>query len=93
MSVHYPEQPSHAQQKDMLQFVNLFAKLYPCEPCAEDLRKDLDRNPPQVKSGKEFAGWMCGMHNRVNEKLGKPIFDCSKIYERWRDGWKDGSCD
>ena len=37
--------------------------------------------------------WFCGMHNKVNAKLGKPLFDCSLIDERWRDGWKDGSCD
>lgn len=29
----------------------------------------------------------------VNRKLGKPDFDCSLVDERWRDGWKDGSCD
>ena len=36
---------------------------------------------------------MCEMHNRVNVKLGKPEFDCSKVFQRWRDGWEDGSCD
>ena len=25
--------------------------------------------------------------------LGKPEFDCSKVFQRWRDGWADGSCD
>jgi len=33
------------------------------------------------------------MHNIVNMKIGKPKFDCSLVNERWRDGWKDGSCD
>lgn len=40
-----------------------------------------------------FSQWMCRLHNDVNRKLGKPEFDCSKVDERWRDGWKDGSCD
>ena len=30
---------------------------------------------------------------QVNEMLGKPTFDCSKVFERWRDGPADGSCD
>ena len=33
------------------------------------------------------------MHNEVNRRIGKKEFDCSKVDERWRDGWKDGSCD
>jgi len=27
---------------------------------------------------------MCEMHNEVNERLGKDIFDCSRVDERWR---------
>ena len=33
------------------------------------------------------------MHNDVNRRIGKEEFDCSKVDERWLDGWKDGSCD
>jgi FAD-linked sulfhydryl oxidase len=33
------------------------------------------------------------MHNEVSRKIGKAEFDCSKVDERWKDGWKDGSCD
>ncbi|KAM6155636.1 serine protease 33-like [Rhynchocyon petersi] len=40
-----------------------------------------------------FSHWLCHLHNEVNWKLGKPEFDCSQVDERWRDGWKDGSCD
>ena len=50
-------------------------------------------SPVVAQTGKDFAMWLCGLHNTVNKKLDKPVFDCSRIYERWRDGWKDGSCD
>lgn len=53
----------------------------------------LQTHPPQVQSRTEFTRWMCEMHNEVNERLGKELFDCSKVDQRWRDGWKDGSCD
>jgi len=36
---------------------------------------------------------MCEVHNMVNRKLEKPLFDCSDVNERWRDGWADGHCD
>ena len=47
----------------------------------------------KVQTGKQFAHWLCQLHNKVNVKLGKPEFDCSQTYKRWRDGYSDGSCD
>lgn len=53
----------------------------------------LKQEPIDVTSQKDFAQWLCRIHNRVNVKLGKPEFNCLKVDERWKDGWKDGSCD
>lgn len=53
----------------------------------------LKETPPQTRSQEELSQWLCKMHNKVNIKLSKPEFDCSKVNERWRDGWLDGSCD
>ena len=50
-------------------------------------------DPPKVGTREDFAQWMCEMHNAVNKRMGKPVFECSKVDERWRDGWKDGHCD
>ncbi|UNI17355.1 Thiol oxidase [Purpureocillium takamizusanense] len=89
----YPERPSRGQQSDLLSFVKLFSKLYPCWVCAEDFQTYMGREAPRVGSRGEFGMWLCGAHNEVNRKLSKPEFDCSKWEERWRTGWKDGSCD
>lgn len=51
------------------------------------------RNQPDTRTRAHFTQWLCRLHNEVNRKLGKPEFDCSQVDERWRDGWKDGSCD
>ena len=93
VAAYYPDRPSPRQQAEATLFLTLFSRLYPCAECAEDLRADLVESPPKVTSSKEFSQWMCQLHNKVNVKLGKPTFDCSKVFERWRDGWKDGSCD
>ena len=73
--------------------MTIFSRLYPCEPCAKDFQEDIVKHPVQVESGPAIAQWLCQAHNRDNQKLGKDVFDCSKVIERWRDGWKDGRCD
>ncbi|XP_018566768.1 FAD-linked sulfhydryl oxidase ALR [Anoplophora glabripennis] len=93
MAAKYPETPSREQQCDMLSFFKTFSKFYPCEHCAKDLREELKIDPPKTESQEALSQWLCRLHNKVNIKTGKEIFDCSKVNERWRDGWLDGSCD
>ncbi|XP_013104224.2 FAD-linked sulfhydryl oxidase ALR [Stomoxys calcitrans] len=93
MAAVYSDNPTDNQKSDIKTFFDVFSRLYPCEYCAKDFRKDLRENPVKVDSQHEFSQWLCQFHNRVNAKLGKAQFDCSKVNERWRDGWLDGSCD
>eukprot|EP00040_Diaphanoeca_grandis_P014181 m.71776 g.71776 ORF g.71776 m.71776 type:complete len:98 (+) comp24392_c0_seq1:133-426(+) len=90
---YYPETPNKTIQSDMTQFINLFAKFYPCGACAEHLQGVIKTSPPAVTDQATLSQWMCETHNEVNALLHKPLFDCSLVNERWRDGWKDGSCD
>ncbi|KAI9658706.1 MAG: hypothetical protein M1821_002266 [Bathelium mastoideum] len=91
----YPTTPSPAQQTDARTFLSSFSRLYPCWVCAEDFQSWMrePRNAPRVSSRGEFGRWMCEAHNAVNGKLGKREFDCARWEERWRTGWRDGSCD
>jgi len=93
MAAYYPDSPTQEQQCDMSSFVKLFSKFFPCEDCASHLRERLQTNPPDTSNRYNFCQWMCHMHNEVNRRIGKKEFDCSKVDERWLDGWKDGSCD
>ncbi|XP_044762736.1 FAD-linked sulfhydryl oxidase ALR [Coccinella septempunctata] len=89
----YPENPSTMVQKEITDFFAIFSNIYPCEVCAHDFREELRRDPIETTSQEALSQWLCRMHNKVNVKLGKELFDCSKVNERWRDGWLDGSCE
>jgi len=93
MAAYYPDKPTSVQRADMRTFFDVFSKFYPCNTCAEDLQLQLKKTPPETESQHRLSQWLCSVHNEVNVKLGKPIFDCSIVNQRWRDGWLDGSCD
>uniref|UniRef100_A0A7S2SBP5 Sulfhydryl oxidase n=1 Tax=Rhizochromulina marina TaxID=1034831 RepID=A0A7S2SBP5_9STRA len=84
----YPEQPSDSEKQAARNLVSSIAALYPCSYCAADFRVDTAQSPPRVNSRTEFAAWLCEQHNKVNAKLGKPIFDCAlnSLDKRWRIG-------
>ncbi|KAJ1653879.1 Flavin-linked sulfhydryl oxidase of the mitochondrial IMS [Dispira simplex] len=92
MAAYYPRQPTDQQKQDMSMLLDKFSRFYPCGHCAEHLQAEMEVDPPRVDSRHELSQWMCGTHNKVNEMLGKKIFDCAKVDERWRDGPADGSC-
>ena len=94
----YPDEPTEREKRDAKNLINAMATLYPCKECQTHFKTVIERNPPEVDSSVSFQEWMCKVHNAVNEKLGKEIFDCAKIDERWggvecfgEDG-NDGGC-
>ncbi len=85
MSFSYPEHPNDKSKKDMKQFMNLFAEFYPCKICSTHFKVDLAENPPKLESRDTFAVWMCQIHNKTNQILGKPVYDCDidRLKKRW----------
>lgn len=94
-AAYYPDAPSPTQRTRMLGLLFALPVLYPCTWCATHLGEEMKLSPPDVSTRDGLSRWLCEQHNRVNERLGKPVFDCSlkSIYERWRDGPSDGRCD
>jgi FAD-linked sulfhydryl oxidase len=92
-AAYYPDAPTPTQRAHMLQLLHALPQLYACSHCAGDLGARIQRRPPDVRSRSALAAWLCATHNEVNASLGKPVFDCARVDERWRDGPKDGSCD
>lgn len=93
MAAYYPNEPTNKQQHEMKQFIKLFSKFYPCDHCAIHLQQRLKTESPDTSNNTALSKWFCDVHNEVNLRLGKNTFDCSKVMDRWKDGWPDGSCD
>jgi len=59
------------------------AQLYPCEECSAHLQKYFSKHPINLEGRDELSKYMCELHNVLNKFLKKPIFDCSKITEKY----------
>ncbi|PFH58717.1 hypothetical protein XA68_13315 [Ophiocordyceps unilateralis] len=79
MVAKYPEKPTPEDRQTLQFFFVYFGKLYPCGDCARHFRGLLKKMPPQTSSRNSAAGWLCEVHNQVNKRLEKPIFDCNNI--------------
>ncbi len=93
MAAYYPEVPSAGEQREMRALFSSLGRFYPCSYCARDLRASLAERPPAVASRASLTAWLCGLHNGVNERLGKEPFDCARLDERWLAGPPGGACE
>lgn len=92
-AAYYPERANPTQARHMHSLLSALPTLYPCSHCASHLGECMKKSPPDVTGRAALSRWLCERHNEVNKRLGKPLFDCRKTDERWRDGPADGSCD
>ena len=89
MMARFPEKPSEDDRVALDTYVRLFARLYPCGDCASHFQQLLKKYPPQTSSRSAAAGWACEIHNKVNKRLKKEIFDCNNIGDFYDCGCGD----
>ncbi|ODQ67232.1 hypothetical protein NADFUDRAFT_45402 [Nadsonia fulvescens var. elongata DSM 6958] len=85
----YPETPTTQEQGTLSSYIHLFSQVYPCGQCAEHFQFLLEEFPPQTGSRKTAAMWGCHVHNQVNKRLGKAIYDCGNILKEYDCGCGD----
>lgn len=91
-AAYLPETPSEQEKQQVSNLITAISHLYPCRNCAEHLQSYMEVNPLNLESKRSISQWLCTFHNEVNQMLGKEVFDCSKVDERWKNGPKDDSC-
>jgi hypothetical protein len=85
-AAYYPAAPTQDDRAAMQGLIQGLAAHYPCHVCRAHLRRDVAEHPPDLSGADALSDWACRLHNRVNERLGKPMFDCALALQRWRDG-------
>lgn len=90
MAAYFPERPTSQQKVYAELLYRGLAALYPCKICAEHMRECIKEKPPDVDSREALSLWVCGLHNKVNDVLGKDAYPCNlkELDVRWRTGSK-----
>lgn len=91
-AAYLPDKPSEHEKQQVSNLITAVSHLYPCRNCAEHLQSYIEVNPLTLDSKRSISQWLCRFHNEVNQMLGKEVFDCKKLDERWKNGPKDDSC-
>lgn len=70
----YPDHPNSQQQQAAIEYFQALRYLLPCQTCQEHFAKLLLDLPvtQYVQSRSQLSGWLIEIHNRVNDRLGKP---------------------
>ena len=76
VSFAYPERaPSAEQREQTARFYESLSSVVPCEECQHDFAELLTKFPVRqhLSCRDTLSRWFYEMHNKVNQKLGKPI--------------------
>lgn len=81
---HFPldEEEGRQYEKDVVAFLTLLARLYPCENCRAHMKTYFDKCPPRFDNRAHAVRWVFNFHNEVNRQLKKPIFTPKQYADR-----------
>ncbi|KAG5734231.1 FAD-linked sulfhydryl oxidase ERV2, partial [Termitomyces sp. T112] len=89
MTLRFPEHPTPDERSALSSYFHLTSRLYPCGECAEEFQMLLKKFPPQTASRRSASLWLCSLHNEVNKRLNKSIFDCAHLDDEYDCGCGD----
>ena len=62
---------------DFIEFLNVLAKLLPCEECRREFGEYISTNP--IKEEEKLKIWINNLHNDVRRRLGKQVISINTI--------------
>lgn len=101
-AAYYPDTPSDEQRRAMQAVLDALPSVYPCSACASELRvayeqpeSNAEARARAVTSGPALRQWLCELHNGVNVRLEKPLWNCedaTRLRHRWYEPPEDKAC-
>jgi hypothetical protein len=76
MTFAFPDLPSESEKEAAIALFESLRHLIPCGECCGHYCSELARDPvrPHVHSRTSLSRWLVSLHNKVNARLGKPVY-------------------
>jgi len=87
VSLGFPADPTYSEKRAAKDFFNAMPHLLPCPVCRDHFREVLSILPVEtwLDNRTSLIEWVWMVHNKVNEKLGKPTVTQEDFYQRYRE--------
>ena len=90
ISLCYPNYPNAVTKKKYYEFIQNLPLFLPIEEVASNFSKLLDKYPiqPYLDNKESFIKWVWFIHNKINEKLEKPVISLNDFYVKYYEQYK-----
>lgn len=81
----YSDNPTQTDRYEMKSFFNNFSNIIPCIVCKSHFKQNMEKYPIEnfLDSRDDLVNWLINLHNIVNIKLGKPIYNNLEIINQY----------
>jgi hypothetical protein len=90
IALSYPNYPNAVTKKKYYELIQNFPLFIPVEQISKEFSHLLDNYPiqPYLDKRESFVKWTWFIHNKVNEKLEKPILSLEDFYIQYYEEYK-----
>jgi hypothetical protein len=90
ITLSYPKHPNAISKKKTYDFIQNIPLFIPNENISSYFSNLLDKYPvtPYLDSRDSFVRWMHFIHNKVNQKLEKPVLSLNAFYKSYYEEYK-----
>mgnify|MGYP001134963673 CR=1 FL=1 len=90
LSLCYPKHPSTVNKKKYYDFIHNFHLFIPVEEISSDFSKLVNKYPvtPYLDNRESFIKWVHFIHNKINEKLEKPLISLDNFLIQYYQHYK-----
>lgn len=90
IAISYPERPNDVTKKKYYEFIMNLPLFIPVESIGNDFSKLLDKYPVSayLDSRDSLVRWFHFIHNKINQKLEKPVISLNEFYTKYYEEYK-----
>ena len=87
MAYNYPVKPTNDQKLQVTSYITSMASLLPCPGCSLHCTRYIEKHSIISDSKKSLFNYLVDMHNDVNKRLGKRLYDYDEAWKNIETGY------